>query len=61
MPVNDGTKISTTRDGMARVLHLDFSDGTRLEVRAWDDDERLFSEILEMAAKRVKLEEENEA
>jgi hypothetical protein len=56
--MNDGTKISTHSDGMARVLNLDFSDGTRLEVRAWDDDERPFSEILETAAARMKLEEQ---
>ena len=56
--MNDGTKISINTDGMARVLHLDFADGTRFEVRAWDDDERTFSEIFQMAAERMKLEEQ---
>jgi hypothetical protein len=58
--MDDGTKITTHTDGMARVLKMDFSDGTQIEVRAWgeeDGDERSFSEILELAAQRMKLEE----
>jgi hypothetical protein len=58
--MNDGTKISNYSDGTARVLKLDFADGTQIEIRAWgeeDGDERPFSEILEMAAQRMKLEE----
>jgi hypothetical protein len=57
--MDDGTKITIDYDGMARVLFMDFSDGTRLEVRAWDDDKRPFSEILKLAAKRIKQEDDD--
>jgi hypothetical protein len=47
--MNDGTKVSVNDDGMAKVLLLDFSDGTRVQVKVFDDEQRTFSEILKLA------------
>jgi hypothetical protein len=37
--MNDGTKVSVNDDGMAKVLLLDFSDGTRVQVKVFDDEQ----------------------
>jgi hypothetical protein len=58
--MNDGTKVSVDHDGMAKVLLLDFSDGTRVQVRVFDDERRKFSEILKLAvAAAIRAEKDD--
>jgi hypothetical protein len=58
--MNDGTKVSVNNDGMAKVLLLDFTDGTRVQVKVFDDEQRKFSEILKLAvAAAVQAEKDD--
>jgi hypothetical protein len=58
--MNDGTKVSVNNDGMAKVLLLDFSDGTRVQVKVFDDEQRPFSEILKLAvATAIQAEQDD--